>query len=340
MKVFSLILCLLFVNCAGSLPFSSNDLDNEIDIIPDETSEVNGETLMIVAINVGQGDAMLIVTPSSQAILIDAGPPESGKISIIPLFLRLGIHHLDYIFSSHYDFDHIGGIPEVIAGFDEKLGTKDDLLPSISHDRGSSPANEGDVFEDYLKAIDDSRQTLLPGNKIDFEDGVTIDCLIVNGETADDQEIILEPDEENEASIGLLIQYGDFRFFTSGDLSGGGFSGNNPKKDLEGIVAPLVGEIDILKVNHHGSETSTSQLFVEELSPTVSLISVGNDNDFGHPKPAVLARLDQIGSAVYQTEQGAGGFLPSAHILNDSIFIFVEEDGSYTVNGDEYKTKE
>ena len=81
------------------------------------------------------------------------------------------------------------------------------------------------------------------------------------------------------------------------------------------------------------------EYFLETLRPTVSIISVGDNNDYGHPHPAVLFRLSEIFTEIYQTETGAGGLLPEAHILGDSIFIYVETNGGYTVNGDTYEPK-
>lgn len=294
---------------------------------------------MIVAINVGQGDATLIVTPSSQKILIDAGPTESGTQNILPLLSSLGIYDLDTIFVSHYDADHIGGLTEVIEGIDEEINTSDDYMPDIIYDRGESKVDSNETFENYITIADNLRQTLAPGELITLEDGVNIECLIVNGQTSDGQIIELEDDDENAHSMGLLISYGDFRYLTLGDLPGGGTSSDEVTSDLESLISSLISFVDVYHVNHHGSQTSSSENFLNQINPTVSLISVGEDNDYGHPHSTVLNHLYEIGSEVYQTNLGSGGYLPAAHILNNHIFIFVEENGNYTVNGDEYQIK-
>ena len=280
----------------------------------------------------------LLITPSWRTILIDGGGVDDGINDILPLFSRLGINYLDYLFTSHYDADHIGGIAEIIAGPDQKMETDDDIVPSITYDNGRTPSDAGEVFGNYLNGIGATRQTLVAGERIDLEDGVVIDCLINNGMTADEKSLPVE-NNDNASSMGLLITYGDFRYFTAGDLTGGGLSGTSDTADLEGLVAPLIGEVDMLHVNHHGSATSSSEYFLETLRPTVSIISVGDNNDYGHPHPAVLFRLSEIFTEIYQTETGAGGLLPKAHILGDSIFIYVETNGGYTVNGDTYEPK-
>lgn len=335
-----LIVSTLFItHCHQPLTLRLSEPLEEADSFSQNDTPLTNSTLTIIAINVGQGDATLLITPSWKTILIDGGFVEKGTNSILPLFARLGIRQLDYLFISHYDADHIGGIPEVINGLDGKSGTEDDLLPEASYDRGETPDSANEFFTNYLNAVGSTRQMLQPGEEIVLEDGVSIQCPIVNGETSAGENINLASDDENGHSMGLLITYGSFKYFTAGDLTGGGYSGSNLTENLEDLVAPLIGEVDILHINHHGSETSSSRTFLQTLSPTVSLISTGNNNPHGHPDPTVLNRLHEIGTSVYQTEAGSGGLLPEALILNESIFIFVNEDGSYEVNGDVYRSK-
>lgn len=290
-----------------------------------ESEYVEG-TLTLVAIDVGQGDSTLIVTPTGQTILIDSGPLEGGENQVLPLLARLGIYHIDALFVSHYDGDHLGGIPEIIAGQDQEPGTSDDLLPNIVYDRGGQKEGDDELFENYKKAVGEKRQMIEVGNSVFFEGGLTIDCLIINGRTLE-EDLAIEADDENAHSMGLLISYGNFRYFTAGDLPGGGFSGDEQTVDLESLVAPWVGRVDVLHVNHHGSNTSSNNFFLETLNPSVALISSGEDNSYGHPHADVLNRLNQAEAQIYLTEEG-------------SISIFVETDGSYTVNGDRYESSQ
>lgn len=335
LRAFFLFLFLILSGCNGSLSLKA---DNPDDTSAPSSNESETGTLTIIAIDVGQGNATLLITPSWRTLLIDGGGVEDGIDDILPLFSDLGINHLDYLFVSHYDADHIGGIAEVIAGSDAEIGTEDDILPDVTYDQGGTPLDAGYVFTGYVNAIGAIRQTLTAGEQIDLEDGVMIDCIINNGVTADGKSFPVDNDD-NGASMGLLFTYGDFRFFTAGDLPGGGLSGTFATDDFEGLVAPEVGEVDILHVNHHGSGTSSSEFFLGILRPTVSIISVGDNNIYGHPDPGVLHRLNDIGTEIYQTETGAGGFLSEAHILDGSIFVTVEKDGSYSVNGDQYESK-
>ncbi len=332
---FILLIFFLSISCQGVIHSTSSG-DEFSDSSTSETENI-GDTLTLVAIDVGQGDSTLIVTPTGQTILIDGGPLESGKNQVLPLLAQLGIYHIDALFVSHYDGDHIGGIPEIVAGYDQELGTSDDLLPDHVYDRGGDKKGEDELFEDYLTAVGNKRIVMGAGESILFDGGLTIDCLIINGQTTKGA-LEIADDDENAHSMGLLISYGSFRYFTAGDLPGGGFSGDEQTTDLESLVAPLVGSVDVVHVNHHGSNTSSNEFFMNSLNPTVALISTGDDNGYGHPHADLLNRLNESGAEIYLTEEGSGGFLPSSHILNDSIFIFVETDGNYTVNGDLYQS--
>lgn len=319
MKNYQLILLALLVSCSPAL--NLNRLNSD-----DQTTGVN--TLQIIPLDIGQGDATLIITPSKKIILIDAGPIGAGTNVILPYLEEKGIDQLDMIFSSQYDADHIAGFAEVIAGNDQILGTDDDIIPDTTYDRGLEKFNSGIVFENYLEAIGTTRTSINAGDLIALDDGVEIKCLIVNGEMSDGSQINLTDDDENGHSVGLLISYGNFKYWTSGDLTGGELN----TVDLESSIAPLIGEVDILHVNHHGSESSTNQNFIDTLSPTLAIISTGDENNYGHPNNTILARLNNAGVQVYLTEKGNGGFLENSIISNGPITILVEESGNYTVD--------
>jgi len=137
------------------------------------------------------------------------------------------------------------------------------------------------------------------------------------------------PPNENDYSIGLLIKYGKLLYSTSGDMSGEYTGSYN---EIEQAVAPRIGAVDIMKVNHHGSSHSSSQEWIDTLQPTVSLISVGASNTYGHPTQQTLDRLQNSGSDVYVTEKGN----PSANygdavVANGDIVITSFDGTTYTV---------
>lgn len=283
------------------------------------TSSATSDALKIYVIDVGQGDATLVIGPSGRTLLIDAGPLESGQQSILPLLNQLQISHLSWILLTHYDADHIGGLSEVIRGPDQLLGSDDDFYPAYAlYDRGEETDKNTTVFQNYVEVAQPVRRSITPQTHFDLGNGATARVIIANGQYSDGTSIHLNPDEENEASIGLLIEYGDFKYFTAGDLTGGGAPGGFESKDLETHAGSLIGDIDILHASHHGSSSSSNSRFLEIAQPEATLISVGSHNDYHHPAVATLQRLGSIHSEIFRTD------------LHGTIIV--ETDGShYTI---------
>ena len=280
--------------------------------------------LVIHVLDVGQGDCTLIISPTGGTFLFDAGWNGMGNDVVCPYLDALGLTALDYIGCSHYHADHIGGIDEVIY----YLGI--DSIRVAVLDRGWSYTTA--TYDDYAAAAAPKRQTIVDGQVIDLGGGVTITCVAVNGNGQlsppyDDQY------NENDLCVALLVEYGDFDFFVAGDLSG---VNSSYYHDIETSVAAEVGDIDIYRVDHHGSASNSNVNLVSTLLPEVSIISVG-DNSYGHPTQTVIDRLISYGSYIYQTELGSGGTIPSGYgeVVNGHIVIRVTST-QYTVNGDAY----
>lgn len=304
----------------------------------DDSSETQNQpiqqkTFHIIAINVEQGDATLVITPSQKIILIDAGTWDHA-LGILQTLQDFSINKIDYGIATHYDADHIGGFSSVQAGLDEAHGTDDDIVFGKIFDRGGSPLESKTVFDIYAETFDDLREEIMPGMSLSFSDGVTVECLMVNHELADGLVVPVDPsqDDENSRSAALLIGFGQFRYLTTGDLPGGGLK----TADLESALGKYVGPVDVLHVGHHGSKTSSNASFLEQITPTAALISVGNDNHYGHPAQEVLERLKDSGTVIYQTEAGNGGKLPESHIIDGNINIVVKNAGAFTVEGQDY----
>jgi len=143
------------------------------------------------------------------------------------------------------------------------------------------------------------------------------------------------PPSENDYSIGLVARYGDFTFATFGDLDGE-YSKSDygyMYDDIEATVIKRLGEVDVYNVNHHGSSHSSSQLFVAKLNPTVSVISCGKDNSYGHPTQEALDRIANVCDHIYITEDGnPQAKYGNAIITNDDIVITASAtSNTYTV---------
>lgn len=236
--------------------------------------------LRIYFIDIGQGHAALVVSPTGKTMLIDGGPDGAGMSAIIPFMESAGLTRLDVMVATHYDADHIGGLDEVAARF----------APGIAYDSGDLTVTSNPAITAYLNAAQPVRATMRAGQVIDLGGGATATCLVVNGQLASGGRVGIfgRTDQfdqrDNSASIGLLIQYGDFDFFVAGDLTGGG----NNTTDVESTVAQLVGDVDVLQLSHHGSNTSSNPTFLAALKAEVGIVQAGRTNTFGHPSVEAL----------------------------------------------------
>ena len=241
----------------------------------------SAQDLRVYHIDVGQADATLIIGPTGIACLVDAGDPGDGNGVVVPLLNQLGVTQLKWVITSHYHTDHFGGVAEVVsAGF----------LPVVAaYDRGTVNQPTGSTFNQYLSAIGGKRTTMTPGTVLDLGGGATLTCLCVNAVAMGGASLSVSGtmQEENSRSIALKLAYGNYQEALCGDLNGGGSGTAN----VESIVAPQMGNVDVYKVNHHGSFTSSSPSFVATIAPEVCSISCGDNNGYGHPHQSVLNTL-------------------------------------------------
>lgn len=271
------------------------------------------QTMEVHHLDVGQGDATLIIGPNKTVVLIDAGDNYKGDNIILPYLNKLNIHKIDYLITTHMHADHIGGADEVLDS-SVKVGKV--------WDNGSSSASNS--YKDYVAAANKyagGRFAMKPGETIDLGSGAQIICIICNGKTSDKS---INVKNENDKSVGLLISYDNFSEFIGGDMG----SGSGGQADVEGFIQEMIGDLDVLKLSHHGSTTSTGQQYINYVKPEVAVISVG-DNKYGHPKLEVVSRLASRNIDVLQTGAGVN---PSGKILGH-IKILVKKGKKYVING-------
>ena len=280
----------------------------------------------IHCLDVGQADATLIVSSSGKTLLFDGGYNDDGDDIVVPYMNSLGLGALDYMVASHYHADHVGGLDEVYAAKG---------VTTACYDRGWDYSTV--TYADYAAAVAPKRQTIVDGQVIDLGDGVTVTCLGLNG-NGQLSSPFSSDSKENEYCVTLLVECGDFDFFVAGDLTGG-YGGYG---DIETSIAAEVGELEVYRVNHHGSYSSSNPALMNAMLPEVSIISVPQSSSYGHPHQDALDRIAAVGSYVYQTEQGSSSTYPAGMrtIVGGHIVITSDGAGEYFVNGDQWEMDE
>ncbi len=293
--------------------------------------------LVIHHFDVGQGDSTFLRTPSGTTILVDGGRPAKGAEVIVPTIKKCyGLNELDYVVLTHFDIDHYGGLNSVFSEFKIRKAVYDPGDSVIMHKKFKS-----DGITAYRALADSSGKRKVPpltDDAIETGDKTLFQIIAVGGRVRGLNSSIGTPSNDNSMSIAISLHYGTFDYFIAGDLTGGG----NGTPDVESEVAKLVGDVDILHANHHGSNTSNNAFFLKTLQPEQIVISVG-DNNYHLPNAKVLERMFQVTSLknIFQTEKGnehaPENFLSKMRVVNGDIIVVADRD-SYSINGQQFAT--
>jgi competence protein ComEC len=285
----------------------------------------NGK-LEIHHIDMGQGDAAVLISPQGKVILLDAGLDIAHvkNCSSETTYLKsLGVKEIDAIFVSHYHSDHIGCIPEVLKEFP---------LVGPSYDRGESyDSSSLTYFNNYVSAVGGHRQAVTLGEKVAFDEGPHPVVLTVESLNGEDAAATIETDNENDLSVSVLVSFDGFREEIGGDLSG---ENTSNYQDIETSVVRSVGPLDVYKVHHHCSQYSTNEAWLQATTPTIAIISAGDKNSYRHPAEQCLERLhDSEIKNVYWTEEGDGGKPEQNDIVAGTVSVEVGPNAtSYAVS--------
>jgi competence protein ComEC len=232
--------------------------------------------LRVYFFDVGQGDSILIDSPTHGRVLIDGGP-DRKVLSELGKVLPFGDKRIDVVMATHPDADHITGLVEVLGRYDVGVIIESGAVSDNSRDEALAKAAEARGVERVI-----ARRAM----NLSLGGGARLLLLFPNRDVSEWG--------TNDASIVSLLEYGDTEVL---------FMGDSPKK-TEYLLMQLNGraiDADILHVGHHGSDTSTSLLFADTVSPEYAVISAGRDNRYGHPHPNVVETLAKTGTEILAT---------------------------------------
>ncbi|MDA8228619.1 MAG: ComEC/Rec2 family competence protein [Desulfitobacterium hafniense] len=236
---------------------------------------VNSGVLKVTFIDVGQGDSILIKTPSGKHLLIDGGPKE-GEEAVLSTLKTKGVTDLS-ILVTHNHADHISALDDVVKQYKvNKI-----YMPEM-------PAKASVSMEKFLTTVQNKGLKLSKasaGLKLDLDEEVKAELVAP---------LRQEYEEENNYSAVLRLNYGETNFLFTGDAE------SLSEKDMLDSKMDL--KATVLKIGHHGSQSSTSEKFLKAVSPKYAVISVGKDNDYNHPSDRILKRLQDLKVQTYRTD--------------------------------------
>ena len=242
-----------------------------------DNSTISRSPISVHFIDVGQGDCILIKTQHASA-LVDAG--DRGKGEAVVQYLRnQNIEKLDYVFITHPDSDHIGGMPEVLENF--KVSKF--IMPAIKKE--NMPTTK--IFEKLLNTI--------RNKQIDAETAVPQDVFNLGDATLTVLAPISSTSKLNNMSIVLRVVMGKNSFLLTGDAE--------IEEEMDMIKSGYPLQSDVLKAGHHGSKNSSGKDFLRAVSPKTVIVSCGRDNSYGHPSTEALERFSQVGAEVFRTDR-------------------------------------
>ena len=225
--------------------------------------------LRVHFLDVGQGDSILIDCGETE-VLIDGGTNEAGD-EVVAYLNGYVDGPLDYVIATHPDADHVGGLDAVLKAFD------------VEEVIDSGRSADTDTYRDYWAAVEAEGCTVSTGaDRIIALSSLAALSIL---ETGDDWA------DSNDCSVVCQLTCGNIQVLFTGDMS----------QHVEQKLLPLFADVDVLKVSHHGSATSSSASFLSVVKPEAAVISYGRDNAYGHPAKEALQRLFDVGAAVYGT---------------------------------------
>lgn len=254
--------------------------------------DLNNDKLNIIFFYVGQADCTLIKL-NDDVILIDAGNNNDGK-NVVSFLQEKGITQIDYLIGTHADEDHIGGIDDIINSMD--IGTF--LIPTI-----------GENGTDYKNAVETAKD-----KNIQIKHPTRGDIFYFENAQF---EVMSAMEEEgtsdNNSSLVIEFTYNNTTYLFMGDA------------ETEVENSRSWNKVNVLKVGHHGSNSSSSTKFLEQVNPEYSIIEVGKNNSYNLPSDKAIKRLEESGTQVLRTDKANGEEVGSFWLRSDGNTIDIRE---------------
>lgn len=240
-----------------------------------ENVDLENDNLNILFLYVGQADSTLIKL-KDKVMLIDAGNNEDG-VNISNFLKSEGISKIDYLVGTHADEDHIGGLDDIV----NELEIGKIFMPKIGEDAKN--------YQNVVKAA--------KKKNLEIENPKIGDKFTINDANCEIMSVQNEGDySENNSSIVIQMNYGKTKYLFMGDA----------EKETEN--SRKWEKVDVLKVGHHGSNTSSSESFLEQVRPYYAVIEVGKNNSYRLPNKYTISRIEKIGATILRTDTNKTSF--------------------------------
>ena len=250
---------------------TENEILNQLNRKEEVSSTSTSSNLEAYFIDVGQADSILIKN-NNEAMLIDAGNNEDGE-DVVKFIKEKGINKLNYVVGTHPHEDHIGGLDDVI---NSDMEIENILMPKVQ--------TNTKTFEDVLDAISNKGLKITEPKKGDTFQIGEASCEIMTDSIINEKNL-------NLSSITIRLQFGNNSMLLMGD------------SEVENEKTRTWSKTDVLKVGHHGSLTSSSEEFLNEVQPQYAIIMVGKNNSYKLPKQEILDRLNKRNIKIHRTDE-------------------------------------
>lgn len=243
-----------------------------------QTYTPSSNELLIHFLDVGQGDATLIAVPVNRQILIDGGPG-NAVIEELGEVMPLTDRSIDLVIVTHNDADHLSGVVEVLKRYE------------IGELWLTGAVHSSRLYQEFVALVNSKK---LKTRFVKSGDIYELGRLHATVLWPLDSYIALTPKNQNEASIVTQWQFGEKKFLITGDIT--------EIQELQLLEGGYLSKVDVLKVAHHGSKTSSSFDFLSAVLPKLAVISSGRNNPYNHPHPSVVSRLSELQIPILRTD--------------------------------------